>query len=84
VKLVFWEGAWEEYLYWQKTDPKTLERIHVLLRETSRTPFTGIGKPEPLKNALSGWWSRRIDAEHRFIYKLSDGELWILQLKHHY
>jgi toxin YoeB len=84
VKLVFWEGAWEEYIYWQKTDRKTLERIHTLLREISRTPFTGIGKPEPLKNALSGWWSRRIDAEHRIVYKVADGELWILQLRHHY
>lgn len=84
MKLVFWEGAWEEYHYWQKTDRKMLERINTLIREISREPFSGIGKPEPLKNALSGWWSRRLDAEHRIVYKVTDGGLWILQLRYHY
>lgn len=84
MKLVFWEGAWEDYLYWQKTDRRMLERVNTLIREIFREPFSGIGKPEPLKNALSGWWSRRIDAEHRIVYKVSGGELWILQLRHHY
>jgi toxin YoeB len=84
MKLIFWERSWEEYLYWQKTDRKMLERINTLIREISREPFSGIGKPEPLKNALSGWWSRRIDNEHRIVYKVSDGELWVLQVRYHY
>ena len=84
MKLMFWERSWEEYLYWQKTDRKMLERINVLIREISRDPFSGIGKPEPLKNALSGWWSRRIDNEHRIVYKVTNGEMWILQLRYHY
>jgi toxin YoeB len=84
MKLVFWERSWEDYLYWQKTDRKMLERINVLIREITRDPFSGIGKPEPLKNALSGWWSRRIDSEHRIVYKVSGDELWILQVRYHY
>jgi toxin YoeB len=84
MKLVFWERSWEEYLYWQKTDRKILERINALIREIARDPFSGIGKPEPLKNALSGWWSRRIDGEHRIVYKVSGGDLWILQVRYHY
>jgi toxin YoeB len=84
MKLVFWERSWEDYLYWQKTDRKMLERINTLIREIARDPFSGIGKPEPLKNALSGWWSRRIDGEHRIVYKVSGGGLWILQVRYHY
>lgn len=84
MKVGFSERSWSEYLDWQKTDPKMVERINVLIREIRRDPFTGIGKPEPLKNALSGWWSRRLDAEHRVVYKIADGVLWIAQLKHHY
>ena len=84
MKLIFWERSWEEYLYWQKTDRKMLERINGLIREIAREPFAGIGKPEPLKNALSGWWSRRIDNEHRIVYKVANGEVWILQLRYHY
>ena len=60
MKLIFSEQAWEDYLYWQANDPRLLARINALIRECSRTPFTGIGKPEPLRGALSGWWSRRI------------------------
>lgn len=84
MKLVFAEQAWEDYLYWQRTDRKLLERINTLIKEASRSPFAGIGKPEPLKNALSGYWSRRINGEHRFVYKVADGSLLIAQLRYHY
>ena len=84
MKLIFAEQAWEDYLYWQKIDKKLLERINTLIKDISRTPFTGIGKPEPLKNALSGYWSRRINDEHRIVYKISDGSMFIAQLRYHY
>ena len=84
MKLVFSETAWEDYLYWQKTDAKTLARINQLIREASCQPFTGIGKPEPLKHALKGYWSRRINDEHRFVYKATDETLLIAQLRYHY
>ena len=84
MKLVFSETAWEDYLYWQKTDTKTLARINQLIREASRQPFTGIGKPEPLKHALKEYWSRRINDEHRFVYKATDETLLIAQLRYHY
>lgn len=84
MKLVFAEQAWEDYLYWQKTDRKLLERINTLIKEILRQPFSGIGKPEPLKNALAGYWSRRINDEHRVVYKVMDGSLLIAQLRYHY
>jgi toxin YoeB len=84
VKLVFAEQAWEDYLYWQKADRKMLQRINTLIGEITRDPFTGIGKPEPLKHALSGYWSRRIDDEHRIVYRMTDGALLIAQLRYHY
>ena len=84
MKLIFSEQAWEDYLYWQKTDKKLLERINTLIKDTSRSPFEGIGKPEPLKNALSGYWSRRINDEHRIVYKISDDSMYIAQLRFHY
>lgn len=84
MRLVFSENAWEDYLYWQKTDKKTLERINTLIKEIQRTPFTGTGKPEPLKFGLAGYWSRRIDREHRIVYKVADNDLLIAQLCHHY
>ena len=84
MKLVFSEGTWEDYLYWQKTDARTLARINQLIREASRQPFSGIGKPEPLKHALKGYWSRRINDEHRFVYKATDEALLIAQLRYHY
>ena len=84
MKLVFSETAWEDYLYWQKTDIKTLARINQLIREASSQPFTGIGKPEPLKHALKGYWSRRINDEHRFVYKVTDEALLIAQLRYHH
>ena len=84
MKLLFSEQAWEDYLYWQKHDRKLLLRINELIRDVSRSPFSGIGKPEPLKNALSGYWSRRINDEHRIVYKVADGTLLIAQLRYHY
>ena len=84
MKLIFSEQAWEDYLYWQKTDRKLLERINALVKEVSRSPFEGVGKPEPLKNALSGYWSRRINEEHRIVYKIVDGSMLIAQLRYHY
>jgi len=76
--------AWEDYLYWQQQDKKTLERVNTLIKESMRQPFTGIGKPEPLKSNLSGWWSRRITQEHRLVYKVEDNTLIILQCRFHY
>jgi toxin YoeB len=84
VKLVFADEAWEDYLYWQKQDKRMVERINKLIRETWREPHAGVGKPEPLKHALSGWWSRRITDEHRMVYRMDDGALWIAQLRYHY
>ena len=84
MKLVFSEQAWADYLEWQRTDPAVLKRINQLLRETGRDPFQGIGKPEPLRHALQGWWSRRIDGEHRLVYKVAGGQLWIAQQRYHY
>jgi len=84
VNLVFSEHAWEDYLYWQKTDKKLVQRINALIKEISRTPHEGTGKPEPLKHALSGYWSRRINDEHRIVYRAADGALFIAQLRYHY
>ena len=84
MKVVSAEQAWEDYLYWQSTDRKLLERINTLIKEASRSPVAGIGKPEPLKNALSGHWSRRINDEHRFVYTVAGGSLLIAQLRYHY
>ena len=84
MKLVFSEQAWEDYLYWQKIDKKLVQRINDLIKEIARTPHTGIGKPEPLKHALSGYWSRRINDEHRIVYKVMDDSLLIAQLRYHY
>ncbi|MDB4793182.1 Txe/YoeB family addiction module toxin [bacterium] len=84
MKLVFAETAWEDYLNWQKTDRQVVKRINLLVKEITRQPFEGIGKPEPLKHALSGYWSRRINDEHRIIYKLEGDSLFIAQLRYHY
>lgn len=83
-KLSFSEKAWQEYLYWQQQDKKTLKRINQLLQDIDRNGYDGIGKPEPLKGNLSGLWSRRIDDTNRLVYKLSDGFIEILQCKAHY
>jgi toxin YoeB len=84
VKPIFSEHAWEDYLYWQRTDRKILQCINTLSREIQRAPFEGIGKPEPLKHGLSGYWSRRINDEHRIIYKIEADSLFIAQLRYHY
>lgn len=84
MKLIFSESAWEEYLYWQKTDKKMMQRINELIKAIVRTPFEGIGKPEPLKHGLKGYWSRRINDEHRIVYKVQDDSLLIAQCKYHY
>ncbi len=84
MRLVFSEHAWEDYLYWQRTDRRILRRINFLIKETQRSPFEGIGKPEPLKHALASYWSRRITDEHRIVYKVSGESLLILQLRYHY
>jgi len=84
MKLIFSDGAWEEYLYWQKQDKRMIERINNLIRETQREPFSGIGKPEALKHALSGYWSRRITDEHRMVYRVECNALLIAQLRFHY
>ena len=84
MKLIFSAHAWDDYLFWQKTDKQTLRRINTLIKETLRTPFEGIGKPEPLKHALSGYGSRRISDEHRFVYKVSEDAIEIAQLRYHY
>ncbi len=84
MKLIFSEHAWDDYLYWQKTDKKILKRINLLIKGVRRSPCEGIGKPEPLKHALSGYWSRRINDEHRFVYKVSDDSMLIAQLRYHY
>lgn len=84
MKLVFAENAWDDYLYWQKTDKTILKRINALIKDITREPFEGIGKPEALKHALSGYWSRRINDEHRIVYKIQDNSLFIAQLRYHY
>ncbi|MBI2302090.1 MAG: Txe/YoeB family addiction module toxin [Armatimonadetes bacterium] len=84
MTLTFSEQAWEDYLYWQRTDRQVLKRINELIRETLRDPFAGIGKPEPLRHVLAGYWSRRITDEHRFVYKVTDDGLLIAQLRYHY
>jgi toxin YoeB len=84
MKLIFAENAWQDYLYWQVQDKQMLKRINQLIQEIAREPFAGIGKPEPLKHALSGYWSRRINDEHRIVYKVENDALLIAQLRHHY
>lgn len=83
-KFQFEEHAWEDYLYWQKTDKNKLKRINELIKECSRTPFEGRGKPEPLKGDLSGFWSRRIDDEHRLVYSFENVTLTIIACRYHY
>jgi len=84
VKLVFSDYAWEDYLYWQRADKKVLNRINTLIKDMQRHPFEGIGKPEPLKHALSGYWSRRSNDEHRIVYKATADALYIAQLRYNY
>ena len=84
MDLVFAPEAWGDYLYWQRTDAKIISRINLLLKEITRNPYVGVGKPEPLKHALQGYWSRRINAEHRIVYKRAGNQILIAQLRYHY
>ena len=84
MKLIFSDHAWDDYLHWQQTDKTILRRINILIEETRHNPFEGIGKPEPLKHALSGYWYRRITDEHRVIYKVTEDAIHIAQLRYHY
>lgn len=84
MKLVFADEAWEDYLYWQQQDKRVVKRIHELIAATWRDPFAGIGKPEPLRHALAGFWSRRITDEHRMVYRVETDALLLAQLRYHY
>lgn len=84
MTIKFSSRAWEDYLYWQSTDRAVLKRINLLIRDIERELFAGVGKPEPLKHQLSGFWSRRIDAEHRLVYAIQDDTLLIAQCRYHY
>lgn len=84
MKLIFSSKAWDDYLYWQVTDKKILKRINLLIKDIKRSPYDGIGKPEPLKHGLAGYWSRRINDEHRIVYKYQSNEILIAQLRYHY
>ena len=82
--LTFSDEAWDDYLYWQGTDRAMARRINQLIKDIKRSPYEGIGKPEPLKHQLAGWWSRRIDSEHRFLYRVTNCAIEIANLRHHY
>lgn len=84
MRLIFADSAWEDYLYWQQHDKRMVDRINKLIGETQREPYTGVGKPEPLKHALAGFWSRRITEEHRMVYKVEGDALLLAQLRYHY
>ena len=84
MNILFTQHAWEEFHYWQKTDKKTIHKINELIKAISRTPFEGVGKPEPLRGNLQGFWSRRISQEHRLVYRIEDGMITIVQCRFHY
>ncbi|MGI1988502.1 Txe/YoeB family addiction module toxin [Shewanella glacialipiscicola] len=84
MNILFSDNAWNDYLYWQQQDKKTLKRINTLIKDCRRTPFEGSGKPERLKENLSGYWSRRISNEHRLVYKATQDTLTIVALRYHY
>jgi toxin YoeB len=84
MKVLFLTTGWEDYLYWQQSDKSILKKINALIKEIDRIPFEGTGKPEPLKHDLSGWWSRRINLEHRLIYKIDGDAIVVLQCRYHY
>jgi toxin YoeB len=83
-RIIFTQAAWQDYEFWQGQDRKTLRRINALIRDAQRNPFQGIGKPEPLKASLAGFWSRRIDEAHRLVYAIDDSDLIIVQCRYHY
>lgn len=84
MKLIFSENAWDDYQYWIKADKKILKRVNTLIQDIQRSPFSGIGKPEPLKHGLSGYWSRRVNDEHRIVYKVEGDSIFIAQARYHY
>ena len=84
MKLIFSERAWEDYLTWQETDRRMVGRIHQLIQAIQREPYGGIGKPEPLKHAFQGYWSRRINDEHRIVYRIQGDAVLLAQLRYHY
>lgn len=84
MNYLFVDDSWEDYLYWQKTDKKMLSKINALLKDIARTPFAGLGKPEHLKHNYKGCWSRRIDSDHRLVYKIQDDKIWIIKCRFHY
>jgi len=84
LKKIWSDKSWDDYLYWQKQNKQMLKKINDLIKDIERTPFKGLGKPEPLKNNLSGWWSRRINETHRIIYRVEKGNLEIAQCREHY
>ncbi|MDR3460863.1 MAG: Txe/YoeB family addiction module toxin [Beijerinckiaceae bacterium] len=84
MRLIFSEKTWDDYLYWQSADPKLVKRINELIKDCMRSPFIGIGKPEPLRGPLSGWWSRRMTQEHRLVYRVLEDGLLIAQCRYHY
>lgn len=84
MDIIFTEEAWDDYLFWQKYDKKMLRKINTLIKETTRTPFEGIGSPEPLRHDLTGYWSRRISLEHRLVYRVKDDQIRIVQCRFHY
>ena len=84
MKIIFLSQGWEDYIYWQNTNKSVLKRINALIKEIDRTPFEGSGKPEPLKHSLAGWWSRRLNLEHRLVYKVENESVFILQCRYHY
>ncbi len=84
MKVVFMSAAWDDYLYWQQNDKSVLKKINALIKESMRTPFAGTGKPEALKENLKGFWSRRINLEHRLVYRVEEDAIYILQCRYHY
>ena len=84
MKIIFSENAWKDYLYWQRNDKKILKRVNELIIDIQRNKYNGIGKPEVLKHTLAGYWSRRINSEHRIIYKIKNDSIFIAQIRYHY
>ncbi|NJK92603.1 MAG: Txe/YoeB family addiction module toxin [Blastochloris sp.] len=84
MSILFSTQAWQDYLYWQETDKKTVKKINELIKDIAKNPFQGLGKPEPLKHALSGFWSRRISQEHRIVYRVGGHVIELAQLRYHY
>jgi toxin YoeB len=84
MRILFTEQGWDDYLYWQQHDRALLKRVNALLTDITRNPYEGIGKPEPLRHSYQGWWSRRINDEHRLIYRVLDDAVWVSNCRYHY